>query len=320
MGYYILTRFAQSAVVLIILSVVIYALMYAMPGDPISEALQARPGVTAEDIARLKQYYGFDQPFLVRYGKWVGRVLRGDLEYSRIYFIPTSELIKQRLGNTLKLTLAAFAMSFLIAIPLGVYCAIKQYSPFDYTINALAFVGISIPSFWMGIMLILIFAEKLQWLPAGGMSTPGVDSFLDRAKYLVMPAFVLAIQSIAGWTRYMRGSMLEVIRLDYVRTARAKGLSENSVVFKHALRNAFIPIVTLMALSLPGLFGGAVITETIFSWNGMGKLIIESVRGSDYYVAMATLLMLAALTLFFNFVADMMYAVVDPRIKAHGKR
>jgi len=320
LGYYLLTRFIQSAVVLTLLSVVIYALMYAMPGDPITESLQARPGVTAEDIARLKKHYGFDQPFLVRYGKWIGRVLKGDLEYSRIYFIPTSELIKQRLGNTLKLTLAAFALSFCIAIPLGVFCAMKQYSPLDYTINTLAFVGISIPAFWMGIMLILIFAEKLQWLPAGGMSTPGVDSFSDRAKYLVMPAFVLAIQSIAGWTRYMRGSMLEVIRLDYVRTARAKGLSENTVVFKHALRNAFIPIVTLMALSLPGLFGGAVITETIFSWNGMGKLIIESVRGSDYYVAMATLLMLAALTLFFNFVADLMYAVVDPRIKAHGKR
>jgi peptide/nickel transport system permease protein len=320
LGYYLLTRFIQSAVVLVILSVVIYALMYAMPGDPITESLQARPGVTAEDIVRLKKHYGFDQPFIVRYGKWVGRVVQGDLEYSRIYFIPTSELIKQRLGNTLKLTLAAFALSFCIAIPLGVICAVKQYSPFDYTINTLAFIGISIPSFWLGIMFILIFAEKLQWLPAGNMSTPGVDSIFDRSKYLIMPAFVLAIQSIAGWTRYMRGSMLEVIRLDYVRTARAKGLSDGNVIFKHALRNAFIPIVTLMALSLPGLFGGAVITETIFSWNGMGKLIIESVRGSDYYVAMATLLMLAALTLFFNFVADMMYAVVDPRIKAHGKR
>jgi peptide/nickel transport system permease protein len=303
-------------VVLLLLSVGTYYLLGLMPGDPIELLITSRPGIRPADIERLKKVYGLDQPIYIRYFKWLKQVtLEGDLGFSRTYKKPTSEILKTRVLNTLTLMTWSFLLSLVIAIPVGVYSAVKQYSTFDYTVNFLVFLGISVPTFWSGILAILFFSVKLQWFPAGGMLTIGTDSLLDRLWYLVLPTVVLSVESISGWSRYIRASMLEVLHEDYIRTARAKGVSERKVIFYHAFRNALISTITILALSIPGLFSGALITETIFAWPGMGRLLYDSVMGSDYYVAMLCFLSLGFLTLFFNFLADVLYAIIDPRIR-----
>jgi peptide/nickel transport system permease protein len=313
---YLLHRLIQMIIVLFLLSLGTYYLLGLMPGDPVELLITSNPKVKPEDIQRLKKVYGLDQPIYIRYFKWLKRVtLEGDLGFSRTYKKPTSEILKIRIWNTLKLMTLSFLLSLIIAIPSGVYSAIKQYSTFDYFVNLMAFLGISVPTFWSGILAILFFSVQLQWFPAGGMFTIGVNSLLDQLKYLILPTVVLSIESISGWSRYIRSSMLEVLHEDYIRTARAKGVSEEKVIFYHALRNALIPTVTILALSIPGLFSGALITETIFAWPGMGRLLYDSVMGSDYYVAMLCFLSLGFLTLIFNFLADILYAVVDPRIR-----
>jgi peptide/nickel transport system permease protein len=313
---YLLHRLIQMIIVLFLLSLGTYYLLGLMPGDPVELLITSNPKVKPEDIQRLKKVYGLDQPIYIRYFKWLKQVtLEGDLGFSRTYKKPTLEILKIRIWNTLKLMTLSFLLSLIIAIPIGVYSAIKQYSTFDYFVNLMAFLGISVPTFWSGILAILFFSVQLQWVPAGGMFTIGIDSWLDQLKYLILPTVVLSIESISGWSRYIRSSMLEVLHEDYIRTARAKGVSEEKVIFYHALRNALIPTVTILALSIPGLFSGALITETIFAWPGMGRLLYDSVMGSDYYVAMLCFLSLGFLTLIFNFLADILYAVVDPRIR-----
>ena len=302
--------------ILMVLSVAVYYALGLMPGDPIDLLITANPKIKIEDIARLKKIYGLDQPIHVQYVRWLKRVTTGDLGFSRVYKRPTTELLGPRLKNTFKLMLGAMLLSLLIAVPLGIYTAFHQYSKFDYTMSILAFIGISIPSFWLGLMLITLFSEKFPILPAGGMQTIGVHTLWDQLKYLILPVCSISAQQIGFWMRYMRSSILEVIGQDYIRTARAKGLDEDTVLFKHALRNALIPMVTILALSLPGIVSGAVITETIFAWPGMGRLLFESVMRTDYYVAMICMLFLAALTLISNLHADLMYAVVDPRIRS----
>src|SRR3989338_102393 len=312
---YLFRRFFQTVMILMVLSVAVYYALGLMPGDPIDLLITANPKIKIEDIARLKKIYGLDQPIHVQYVRWLKRVTTGDLGFSRVYKRPTTELLGPRLKNTFKLMLGAMLLSLLIAVPLGIYTAFHQYSKFDYTMSILAFIGISIPSFWLGLMLITLFSEKFPILPAGGMQTIGVNTLLDHLKYLILPVCSISAQQIGFWMRYMRSSILEVIGQDYIRTARAKGLDEDTVLFKHALRNALIPMVTILALSLPGIVSGAVITETIFALPGMGRLLFESVMRTDYYVAMICMLFLAALTLISNFIADLMYAVVDPRIR-----
>jgi peptide/nickel transport system permease protein len=291
-----------------------------MPGDPVELLITSNPDVTAEDVESLKKFYGLDQPIYVRYFIWLKQASKGDLGFSRVYKKPTTQLIAGRMANTFKLMLGAMLLSLLIAIPLGIYTAFRQYSHFDYLMSVMAFIGISIPSFWLGLMLITLFAETIPILPAGGMQTIGVDHFSDRLRYLILPVCSISAQSIGLWMRYMRSSILEVIKKDYIRTARAKGLDDEVILFKHALRNALIPMITVFALSLPSLVSGAVITETIFSWPGMGRLLFESVIHTDYYVAMVALLALAALTLAANLVADLLYAIVDPRIRMADKQ
>ncbi len=313
---YLLHRLIQMVIVLFLLSLGTYYLLGLMPGDPVELLITSNPKVKPEDIQRLKKVYGLDQPIYIRYFKWLKQVtLKGDLGFSRTYKKPTSEILKIRIWNTLKLMTLSFLLSLIIAIPIGVYSAIKQYSTFDYFVNLMAFLGISVPTFWSGILVILFFSVRLQWFPAGGMFTVGIDSWLDQLKYLILPTVVLSIESISGWSRYIRSSMLEVLHEDYIRTARAKGVSEEKIIFYHAFRNALIPTVTILALSIPGLFSGALITETIFAWPGMGRLLYDSVMGSDYYVAMLCFLSLGFLTLLFNFLADILYAVIDPRIR-----
>jgi len=328
----------QLIPLLFFISLVTYALVAMQPGDPLEALIFANPRITQEEIAELKKAYGLDQPIHIRYFKWLGRALQGDFGLSRTYAIPAAEFIfVQRLPMTLLLSGTAFLIAVVVAIPIGVLSALRKYTVLDYAITFLAFVGYSTPVFWLGIMLLLVFAVWLpEWLyglgllpapepllPPGGYVTPGLEpesvgvwTYLkDRLRYLILPAFTLSVISMAGWTRFMRASMLEVLSQDYVRTARAKGLSERIVVYKHALRNALIPIVTLMGLAIPGLFSGAVLTETIFSWPGMGRALYDSLVEKDYNVAMTALVFLALLTAVFNLIADLMYAVVDPRIR-----
>jgi len=287
-----------------------------MPGDPVELLITANPKIKAEDIARLKKVYGLDKPIYVRYFKWLKQVVvEHDLGFSRTYKKPTVEIIEGRVKNTFFLMLGAFLMSILIAVPIGIYSAINHYSKLDFIISILAFIGISVPSFWLGLMLIAVFSEKLGFLPAGGIQTIGMDDIGDKLKYMILPITSLSVQQIGSLVRYVRSSMLEVIQQDYLRTARAKGLDEDTILYKHALRNALIPVITILALSLPGLVSGAVITETIFAWPGMGRLLLDSVLSNDYYVAMLALLFLAVLTMASNFVADILYAIVDPRIR-----
>ena len=313
---YLSRRFFQTLFILFILSIVIYYMLGLMPGDPVELLITANPKIKAEDIARLKKVYGLDKPIYVRYFKWLKQVVvEHDLGFSRTYKKPTVEIIEGRVKNTFFLMLGAFLMSILIAVPIGIYSAINHYSKLDFIISILAFIGISVPSFWLGLMLIAVFSEKLGFLPAGGIQTIGMDDIGDKLKYMILPITSLSVQQIGSLVRYVRSSMLEVIQQDYLRTARAKGLDEDTILYKHALRNALIPVITILALSLPGHVSGAVITETIFAWPGMGRLLLDSVLSNDYYVAMLALLFLAVLTMASNFVADILYAIVDPRIR-----
>jgi peptide/nickel transport system permease protein len=319
MQRFLARRIVHGIIILIGLSILMFTLLVFTPGDPVELLAASDPEIRPEDVTMLRKYYGLDDPFYVRYFKWMRSVLKGDLGVSRTYGTPVTKIMGERLRNTLSLLAAAVALAFIVGVTAGIYSALRQYSTWDYTITVLAFAGHSVPVFWQGIVFILLFAVWLPWFPAGGMLTPGVapgwPAFVDRLWHLVLPVTVLATSGMAAWTRYMRSSMLEVIRQDYVRTARAKGNPEQIVINRHAMRNALIPIITLVALSIPGVLNGAVLTETVFSWPGMGLLLFQAVLGHDYNVAMAVLLFLALMTVLFNLLADIAYAVADPRIR-----
>lgn len=319
MQRFLARRLVHGVIILIGLSILMFTLLVLTPGDPVELMAASNPDIRPEDIAMLRQYYGLDDPIYVRYFKWLRSVLKGDLGYSRTYGTPVTKLVVDRLRNTLTLLATSVAVAFSVGITVGVYSALHQYSATDYAVTVAAFAGLAMPVFWQGIVFILLFAVWLPWFPAGGMMTPGVapgwPMFLDRLWHLVLPVSVLATSGMASWTRYMRSSMLEVVRHDYVRTARAKGNPERVVINRHALRNALIPIITLVALSVPGILNGAVLTETVFSWPGMGLLLFQAVLGHDYNVAMAVLLFLALMTVIFNLLADIAYGLADPRIR-----
>lgn len=314
MGSFLARRIAQSLAVLAAMSFVIYALMGLMPGDPIDLMISADPRLTAADAARLKALYGLDRPVVGRYLNWASAALSGELGYSRLYARPVAEVLAPALGNTLRLMGVAFLLSLAIGLPLGVFAALRPNSIRDYAVNLLAFAGISVPSFWLGLMLIVVFAVKLAVLPAGGMETVGLESALDRARHLVLPVATLVIASLGGHTRYMRAAMIEILRADFIRTAYAKGASRRRVVLGHALRNALIPVVTVVALDFGFLFSGALITETIFAYPGMGKLIFDAIMGNDFNLALTALMLATLVTLAGNLGADLAYAALDPRI------
>jgi peptide/nickel transport system permease protein len=330
---YVFRRFTQLLPLVVLASVAIFALVSLQPGDPLDAIRMGDPLMTQAQYQELRRAYGLDQPIYVRYFRWLGRAVQGDLGRSRTYGLPAAELIfKERLPRTLLLTVTSLAVALLIAIPVGIFSAVRQYSAGDYTITFLSFVGLSTPNFFLGIILIYIFVVLLpesfgvRGLPGGGIPNllyqdvqRGWITHGEFARqwvlHLILPVFTLSSGAIAAWTRFMRASMLEVLNQDYVRTARSKGLSERKVVYKHALRNGLIPIVTLVGLSMPALFNGALITETVFSYPGMGRAIFESLVNKDYEVAMAALVFIAILVMIFNLVADVLYAVVDPRIR-----
>ena len=313
-------RLFEALVVLFLMSFAIYGLIGLMPGDPIDLMINADPKLTPDDAARLKALYGLDRPTVERYWNWLVAALGGDLGYSRVYTKPVMEILIPRLGSTALLLGISLLLSLAIAIPLGVYAALNPYSKADYAVNMFCFAGISLPPFWLALLLILCFAVVLDWLPAGGMLTVGDGGILDRLQYMILPVLTLTIHSVGGFTRFMRASMMETLRQDYVRTARAKGLSEARVVTGHALRNALTPLVTVVALSFGGLFSGALITETMFGWRGMGKTIFDAIMGNDFNLALVGLLLATGFTLLGNFLADLCYAWLDPRVTLSEER
>lgn len=321
MTAYIIRRIIQTVIVVFLLSFVSYALMGMMPGDPLDIACQANPHCTPENLEQMKKALGLDEPIFVRYTKWLSSFLSGDLGYSRQYRLPVSEILGPRLINTLYLSVTSLILSIVIAIPLGVFTSLRPNTKFDYTLNMFAFAGISIPSFWLALMLIIIFGVKLQWLPASGIETIGLDGELsffelawDRIRYLILPVTTLSLLTVAYWVRYTRAKMLETMRFDYIRTARAKGLPERRVIYNHGLRNALIPVVTVIALGFSTIFSGAVITETVFAYLGAGKLIYDSILANDYNMAMCSFIITTLMVLLMNLVADLLYAYLDPRI------
>ncbi len=315
---YLVRRSLQMLVVVFFASALIFFILNFVPGGPFSTLRASSPRITQADIERLNRLLGLDKPVHMRYIDWLKGIVTGDwgTSWSVARGVDVLKLIQSRVGNTLLLMTSSLVLSLLIAFPIGIYSAVKQYSKLDYLVTAFSFVGISMPTFWFGLMLIIIFAVTLRWLPAGSMATPGYEwDPIDRLKHLILPMVVLSLFYVAGWSRFIRSSMLEVLRQDYIRTALAKGLGRGTVIFKHALRNALIPVITVVALALPDLFAGAIITETVFAWPGMGRLYYDAVFSSDWPVAMGILVMTALLVVIANLIADIAYALVDPRIR-----
>lgn len=326
MSRYLLRRLLQALPVLFGVSLITFFLLELAPGDAVTATIAARrmenPSATVmEDEDALRKLYGLDAPAYVRYVKWLSNILRGNLGTSLLPpFLPIATRIGLRLGPTLELMATAILLSTFLGIILGVISAIKQYSWFDYVSTLLVFFGISVPSFFAGLAAVFFISLRLHWLPTSGYQTltkdlTGLGAFLDHLRYLVLPAGILAIESIANIMRYTRSSMLEVLRADYVTVARAKGLKENVVMLRHALRNALLPVLTIIGMRLPGLFGGAVIIESIFGWPGTGTLYMEGVQAHDYPLIMDMVLISAVLIVLANLITDMAYALVDPRVR-----
>jgi peptide/nickel transport system permease protein len=311
---YLIHRLVEAAFVLLLMSFVIYGLIGLMPGDPIDLMASGNPHITSADIARLKTIYGVDQPLLERYGHWLLDALQGEFGYSRAYARPVLEVLPPRLANTCLLMGVSFVLALLIALPAGIIAALRPRTILDYGLNLLAFAGISVPSFWLALLLILLFSVELGWLPASGVQKVGDGSLGDRLAHLVLPVLTLTALTAGSILRFTRSAMLETLRQDYIRTARAKGLGPLGVVLGHALRNAMIPVVTVLALHFGALFSGALIVETMFAYLGMGKLIYDSVMGNDFNLALVGLLFATLLTLVSNLGADLIYAWLDPRI------
>lgn len=307
-------RLVEIAALLLLLSFVIYALIGLMPGDPIDLMRSADPRVSAADIARLKAVYGLDRPLVGRYVVWLGEAVQGELGYSRLFAAPVWGALLPRLGNSLLLMGSSFGLALVLALGLGTAAARHPDSRLDTAINLFCFAGISVPTFWLALVLILAFAAGLGWLPASGIATAGMGDAGDRLRHLVLPVATLTLASVGGYTRYMRAAMRDALAQDHIRTARAKGASELRIVLHHAMRSALIPVTTILALSFGGLVSGALVTETMFAYPGMGKLIFDAVMGNDYNLALAALLLAAVTTMLANLAADLAYAWLDPRV------
>jgi peptide/nickel transport system permease protein len=350
MSAYLIRRVIQGMIVLLASSFVIFSLLYLVPGGPMSEIMEqkrqsARFPVNPADIERLKKQYDLDLPLWQQYTRWmIGfpvrddrdaryGVLRGDFgeSWKLSEHEPAGRVLMRVLPNTLKLMITSTILALAVAVPIGIYSAIHQYSKADYIVTTGTFFGIAMPSFWLGTMMILLFSFMfkdwgLPYLPAGSVTASRAyvvpmlgliqpESAMDQFLHMILPTLTLSLLSMASWSRFTRSSMLEVLRQDYVRTARAKGLAEKIVISRHALRNALIPLVTIVTLSIPALFGGAIIIETIFNWRGMGRIFFDSLSQGDWPVALAFLMIEAVLYVVASLVNDVLYTVVDPRIR-----
>lgn len=315
MTSYIARRTLQMIPLLLGITVVLFGVIQAAPGGPEAALLESDRFIDPAVIEAYRVRLGVDQPVPVQYVRWLGAALRGDLGISFSTTRPVSQMIVERLPATLELMGASFVLAAVLAFGLGIFSAVRQYSWFDYIGTGMSFVGIAMPVFWFALILQLVFAVWLRWLPVAGTETVGASSLGDHLLHLVLPSIVLSLRYVAGWSRYLRSSMLVVLRSDFVRTARAKGLSERTVVGGHALRNAMIPVISVMALNLSGLFSGAVITETIFAWPGIGRMFVQAMFSRDYPLLMGILLLGSTMVVVFNLLADILYAVLDPRIR-----
>ncbi len=315
---YILKRLLHMIPVLLIISMVIFGITKLAPGDSVGMGLD--PRATAESIERQREALGLNDPVPVQYIKWLGRVVTGNFGESSKYMQPIINVVPERMWNSFILNIVVYIVAFMLSIPIGIISAVKQYSTFDSFWTVFSIVGISMPSFFFGLLLIYVFSAKLGWFPFSGKQTPGLNAtgfaaFKDLMMHITLPAVVLILGSLASTVRYTRTSMLEVIKQDYVRTARSKGLNERVVIYKHAFRNALIPIITLVGAYIPALFSGAAILERTFVWPGIGNMLVSAVFDRDYNLVIGLNVFFAFLTLMGNLLADIGYAIVDPRVK-----
>lgn len=318
MGRYIIRRLLQAILLLFLLSLGMFLLLHLLPGGPVGVLFNPRQSGAVK--AAITKQFGLDQPLIIQYFRWLGSALVGNFGYSFADYQPVLRIIGQRFPATLELFTYALSFALILAITLGMISAVRQGSITDYTLTSLSYFGVSMPIFLFGLFAQYIFGVWLHWLPTSGTQTYGYtfDAFgqyLDHLSHLVLPMLVLSLTFIAGWSRYMRSSMIEVLKQDYIRTARAKGVGPVSLLIRHALRNAVIPLITVVALNFGQIAGGAAITEGIFGWPGMGSLFLASLDARDYPVLLAMLLLGAVLVIMFNLIADILYAVVDPRIR-----
>jgi peptide/nickel transport system permease protein len=312
-------RLFQSLIVLFVVSLGSFVLMRYTPGDPVSALLgQQTRTMSREDLANVRENLGLNDPFFVQYGHWLDRALHGDLGYSLSLKRPVTELIGERIGATLTLIGVSISISILLGLFLGVLSAVKRNTIVDYTVTTLVSLGNAMPQVWIGLMLIFLFSVHWDWFPAGGMTTLGSKggSFGDRLEHIILPASTLALTNMVVWARFQRSSMIEALSQDYVRTARAKGLSERYVLFRHVWRNSLIPIVTLLGNSAVALVEGAFIVETIFGWPGLGRLGVDAILKRDYPLVMGVVILSSVVIIAGNLLADLAYGLVNPRLRA----
>jgi len=323
---YLARRLLLLIPLLLGITLISFVVIHLAPGEPTDLQTQMNPQASAELQERLRRQYGLDQPLHIQYGQWLGRL--AVLDFGESFSgdrRPVLDKILERLPVTILINLLSIAFILAVSVPLGILSAVRRNSLFDRTTTILVFTGFAMPSFWLALLMMDWFGVRLGLLPISGLKSLGYEylsfsgQILDRISHLILPVFVSAIGGLAGFSRYMRSNMLEVIRQDYILTARAKGLSERTVIYKHALRNALLPVITILGLSVPGLIGGSVIFETIFAIPGMGKLFFDGVMMRDYPLIMGILVMGAILTLLGNLLADICYALADPRIR-HGQQ
>jgi peptide/nickel transport system permease protein len=312
---FVVKRVLQAIPLLIGVSVIGFALMHLAPGGPLA-VYTLNPTITAQDIERIKQVFGLDQPIYVQYLKWATGMFTGNWGNTFFGGRPVLDVIIERMPATFLLMGSGMSLAIVIGMLIGILGAVKRYSIFDYLATTGAMVALSFPTFWFGLMAIFIFALKLGWLPSGGMYTLGGEAdIVDLARHLILPTVVLSLVLVAQWSRYTRSSFLEVIHQDYIRTARSKGLSTPRVLFRHAFPNALAPLIALAGIQLPWLFSGALVTETIFGWPGMGRLFVDSLTMKEYPVLMGMIMITAMAVIVGNLLADVLNAIIDPRIR-----
>jgi len=322
MSTYALRRVLQTIPIVFIISILLFLMVRAAPGGPLTAA-RRNPNISKEQLEAIEERLGLNDPLMVQYGRWMGNMLRGEMGESIKFRRPVSEMIGERIPNTLILVGASFFVTLLFAVPIGILSARKPYSLFDYSMTTITFIGQAIPVYWLGLGLIVVFYVTLKnpftgdpLFPVGGMNSRGQEgNLLDTLWHLVLPVSALSLGWIAWYSRFLRSSMLDVLHEDYVRTARAKGLGERLVYYRHALRNAILPLVTLIALDLPSLFAGALFVETIFSWPGMGRLFWDAAKGRDYPVLLGVVMITAVLIIVCNIIADLAYGWLNPQVK-----
>jgi peptide/nickel transport system permease protein len=316
MTAFIIRRFVQSLVVLLIVTIIIFIAIRLLPGDPLLMLVSQveTEEFTQQQLADLRHQYGLDKPLFIQYFDWLGNVLQGDLGRSIVGKLPVQKEIIRRIPVTFHIGIIAFFLSICIGIPAGIICAVKRGTWIDNVVTTLANLGITVPNFWLGILMIYFFALYLRWLPVMGYTSP-FENFWLSTRMLIMPVFCMMIGAVSGNTRQTRSAMLEVLGQDYIRTAWSKGLKWRVIIFKHALKNAIIPIITLVGMAIPALLGGSVLIEQVFSIPGMGRLAVEAIMAQDYPYVQAITLIMAGIVVLSNFMVELAYGWVDPRVR-----